>query len=396
MADGGEVRSLDLAPLLSPRREPTTPGPTPTAWRNREARLTPSIPPGWERWVTWALEPEAWASLRARLPPLMGAMMPRKPPKRRADAWRTLYEVMWLRATGETMLVPATRSGIVIGAYAAPIERQIDEWTIECTRAAPIVRLERSRYEGWRFEPEILRASFSDGPEGEQGERSSYVSAGHLGGDVAWDGVEPGRRRKPDKPGDPAGFAEFDFGSDATPPTTWAGRLILEVQRAKARILQYQKEGGDYDLWRRAYFGRTYAARVLHDARAEADVPLWITPAVVRYLLAVTSWDTGGNWQRSANTIIRALRSQKSFARFALRQLENVAVRHFDPTSGADNQHACDTLARAHEFVDVVMGKRRRSQVAFRMRLLELSTTSDPDRLAAREDLIDLYKSAIQ
>jgi hypothetical protein len=411
LADGCAPQAMDRASPYARRREPSTPEPSPAT---RLANPRRPVPQGWEHWVKWARQPDNWLALRSLLPPIMLGMMPRKPPRDPDEAWCVLYEMLWLRATGATMLVPAVRDGVPVGAYAAPVEHDStavfpdgSARTVRvCTRAAPVLKLERSRWEGWRFEPEILRQSFSEGPEGEEGERSDDRAAGHLGGDLSWDGVEPATRRKPDKPGERDGLTEVGGASLEVesvteidwltcielegPPTTWAGFLIREVKRAKARILDYEREGGKRPRG-------VSPADVLRSARKEgADVPRWVTPQIVRYLLAVTSWQSGGNWQCSADTMEAALKSPKRFARRALKQLENVAVLHFDPTPGADNQHACDTLQRAHELADAVLGQSRKPGIAFRVRLLKLQNTSDPVRLEARDDLIKLYIVAIE
>lgn len=291
--------------------------------------------------------------------------------------------------------------------HAPPVEYRPDEFTCVCTRAAPVIRRERSRPEGWRLAPRVQTAQFASGAEGEDTEHSDF-----LGGDLASDGVEPAARDRRAPATRRKGLPRFDYNGNVIlmdvrtvmvpgpdgellarpvkpPASTWQETLMDAVRDAKARVLEFEANGGP---------NPRKPGRSAHPEAVLANVgaPTWVTPGIVNYLIEAVSWESGGCWQISSSKLTKWLRTRESFARAALAHLENVAVSHFDDARGADNEHAADTLVRAHALVDAVLGRKRRKPAdALRAREAELGNVADPAKQAARLKLRRLYNAAI-
>jgi hypothetical protein len=173
------------------------------------------------------------------------------------------------------------------------------------------------------------------------------------------------------------------------PPTTWQEKLMDAVRSAKALVLQAEENHEPSPRRRgRAAHPDTILAHV--------DVPSWVTPSIIDYLIEVVSWDSGGYWQTSSSKVTKWLATRESFARATLGHLEDVAVSQFDDAPGADNEHCSETLVRALALHDTVLGRKRRKPMqALREREAELANVAYPVKQEARKPLRRLYNVAI-
>jgi hypothetical protein len=393
--------------------------------RNAKASFAPSL----TGMVGAALEPGPWKRVRAQLPPLLMARLPRRPPRDKLTAYLMLREALWLRTQASRGNAP----DVPMPDVERVTERNGASWTV-CMRPAPVVKLDGSRWEGWRYAPLVKQSPFPADVGDEEADTT------HLGGSVWWDGVMPhcgkrtvesgrkglikfgligGDRDHIYLEGNVSDLGDCQLFSSRRPISdrnTWIGCLLERVKHAKSRILEHEAaphgrdprkpwphvDGhplpGSPELFFACVSGRAHPADVLEDARALAGyrgaepIPEWIDVSTVAYLIGVASFESGGSWQLSERTIAHALRSRKSFATQVRSQCEALALSLYG-RANRDVHRVREVLALGFALADQIGGVEHDASTAFARRALELQHTKDAAKLAARAETLEMYET---